>query len=478
MINTSILNMKNLNYIISGAVALMSLGVVSCNADDEYFDEKYQSTAITIEQVYLEDAESDVPDRKVEFARQGQMIRLEGSGFMGMKHVYINVYDTYFNRAYVTDNSMLVTINSKTPITDAEPEDRNIIRLVKDNTEYSYSFVIRAATPTVTSISNTLPKPGETVVVYGTGLQETTSIVLPDGSEITSGIVSDDVDGEWYSFTMPSGVTAGGSLLSTGANGQAKTPAYFNNSDCMILDFDGTGNQGYWSWKETGSMINGDDLADDPLNSGRGKCFQAVPDRLLEAGVSSGKPRATECWTAGNDDEMDDWTRMTKYIDPTTPLTEVAFQFDVYVPEPWSNTGHIQISLINNYNIAGIGSDDDNSSCCTAFYVPWIVDGAIVPFSTTGWTTVTIPLSQMGKYAALIADSESTDPTFQTVIDDRNSASYRNFGMGFVNTDFTYNGVSVVSTAFTGPKIYIDNWRIVPCKSFTISDYPSADDEE
>jgi hypothetical protein len=132
--------------------------------------------------------------------------------------------------------------------------------------------------------------------------------------------------------------------------------------------------------------------------------------------------------------------------------------------------------LYNNYNVAGIGSDDDGGY--TAFYVPWIVNGAIVPFTTDGWTTVTIPFSQMGKYASLIADTEETDPTFQTVIDNRNAATYRNFGMGFVNTDFTYSGVSVVSTAFTGPKIYVDNWRVVPCKSFTISDYPSADDEE
>jgi hypothetical protein len=84
----------------------------------------------------------------------------------------------------------------------------------------------------------------------------------------------------------------------------------------------------------------------------------------------------------------------------------------------------------------------------------------------------------MGKYAALIADSEETDPTFQTVIDDRNAASYRNFGFGFVNTDFTYNKIDYVSSLFNGPKIYIDNWRVVPCKSFTISDYPSADDEQ
>jgi len=54
--------------------------------------------------------------------------------------------------------------------------------------------------------------------------------------------------------------------------------------------------------------------------------------------------------------------------------------------------------------------------------------------------------------------------------------TYRNFGMGFVNTDFSYLDVEVTSAPFTGPEIYIDNWRVVPCKSVVISDYP--EDEE
>lgn len=120
---------------------------------------------------------------------------------------------------------------------------------------------------------------------------------------------------------MPSGVTESGYILSEGANGQAQSPSYFNYSSCMILDFDGNGTQGSWSWSETGSMTNADDLVNDPTGSGRGKCLPIVPKRLLTAGVSSGKPRVSECWTAGNDDELDDWTRMTKYIPATTPLT-------------------------------------------------------------------------------------------------------------------------------------------------------------
>lgn len=466
--------MKNSNYIWLWCLVFLSVGLVACNNEDEYFDGKYQDTPIVIDQIYLEDHESSVPDRPVDFARLGQLIRVEGKGLYGMKKVYINGYDTYFNRAYVTDNSMLIQINSSTPVVDAEPDVRDIIRFVKDKTETNQAFTIRAAAPSVTSVSNTLPKAGETVYVYGRGLHETAKITLPGGTEISSDIESDE-DGEWYAFTMPADITEGGSIYSEGANGTAATPAYFNNTNGMVLDFDGNGSQGFWSWSETGSMINDEDLADDPLESGRGKCVQIVPERLIQAGgISSGKPRATECWTAGNGNDSDDWSRMYSFIPATTPLAEVAFQFDIYVPEPWTGTGHLQIALFNNFNFSGIGSDDDAASKQVAFYVPWIQDGKVVPFATEGWQTVTIPFSEFRKYAAQIEDDET--PVFQNVVDERNAATYKNFGIGFVNTDFTLSGVEVISSNFRS-RIYLDNWRVVPYKSITISDYPEEETE-
>lgn len=96
---------------------------------------------------------------------------------------------------------------------------------------------------------------------------------------------------------------------------------------------------------------------------------------------------------------------------------------------------------------------------------------------------MTVPLSAINKYATLIADAESATPTFQMVIDDRMAATYPNFAIGFVNTDFDYvnaagETVTLKSTTFTGPKIYLDNWRIVPYKAFEPSDYEEPEDEE
>ena len=479
--------MKNFKKILMPAFALLALGFSSCNSDDEYFDEKYQDEPITVTKVFLEDPKSSVKDREVDYARLGQMIRLEGSGFMGLKKLYVNGYETYFNRAYVTDRSMLVTLNAKTPITDAEEDVRNTIRLVKDNTEYKFDFTIRAASPTITGFVCSLPTAGETVKAIGTGLQEITSITLPGGVEVTEGIVSDE-DGEYFTFTMPQGVTEGGSILATGANGIAQSPNYFNFNECYVINYDGLGVQGAWgsdnkdddgNIKAGVSMIYPEDLVDDPLASGRGKSLQLVPERLLaEGGIAQGKPRACEAWTAGNDDEADDWTRMTQYIDATAPLTEVAFQFDFYCPDPWNLTGQIEVCVINNYNFSGKGTDDDNKQCMTAFYIPWAnADGTTTAYQNDGWTTVTIPFSEFGKFKALVEDTEAQMPVFQDLIDARNAASYRNFGIGFVNTDFKIGDFEFKSSAFSDVHMYIDNLRVVPFETFEISDYPEDEEE-
>ena len=156
--------MKNIKYMWLLCIALFSLTVVSCNKEDEYFDAEYQSVPIVVEQIYLEDYESSVPDRPVDFARLGQLIRIEGSGLFGMKKVYVNGYDTYFNRAYVTDKSMLIQLNTKTPVVDADSTVRNTIRFVKDGTETVCEFLIRAASPSIKGVNITLPMPGETVI--------------------------------------------------------------------------------------------------------------------------------------------------------------------------------------------------------------------------------------------------------------------------------------------------------------------------
>ncbi|MFV0365617.1 MAG: glycan-binding surface protein [Mangrovibacterium sp.] len=441
--------------------ALLATSFVSCNEEDSY------SGAIEITNVYLEDASADVTDRLVEFARLGQILRLEGSGFTDVRKVYINGYDTYFNPVMATDGSMIVRVSYDTPTVEASEDVRNTIKLVNDGSSLTYDFNIRSAAPSITRISNTMPVVGEAITVYGTGLTEIESVTFPGDVLVTEGIVSDE-DGEFFTLTMPEGVSAaGGSILAIGSNGGAYSSAYFNCKEGVILDFDGTGSQGFWSWSETGSMLNADDLGSASLGEGnvsQGNYVAHHPERLGE--FAAAKNRNTEVWTAGND--VDDWRgQLTTAIPATTAASQVAFQFDMYVEGIWTSTGFLKIALINNFN----GGEWTNQ-CYN--YVPWIENGEVVDYENAGWVTVTIPFS---KFYAFTAETA----TFEDVLAARESASYKNFGMYFENSDFTLDKVTGLSTdeateltsSATSVKVYTDNWRVVPLAKPAYSDFPT-----
>ncbi len=469
--------MRNLKYMWLLCIALLSVTFSSCNKEDEYFNEEYQSVPIVVDRIYLEDYESSVPDREVEFARLGQLIRVEGSGFFGMKKIFINGYETYFNRAYVTDNSMLVQINIKTPVVDAEPENRDKIRFVKDGTETTVDFLIRAASPTVTGVSITLPMPGETVVVSGTNLHETVKATLPGGVEVTE--ITNDEDGEWYSFIMPDGVAEGGYIYSEGAHGFAQSPSYFNEKRGVFLDFDAVGVQGAWD-----ATYAVEQLVDDPMNSGRGKVVPAVPADVVAGGGIAAGATGKGWFTAGGEKgawsaPSEDWaTAYGELIPLDTPVAEVALQFDVYSPDPWS-TGMLEFTLQNNLSSYGYGSTETTNTTNIEYpmavvWIPWLTeDGEKVPYKTDGWVTVTIPINTIGKY-----QNTEVDLTFGDVCTDRAVASYANFGMFLVNNEVALSETVVYKPEAFAQMVYVDNWRLVPYESVIVSDYPEDEEEE
>ncbi len=441
-------------------------------------DDSLNSAQMVIDKVYLEDAKATdgVTDREVSFARLGQTLRIEGSGFTGLKHIYINGYDNYFNNALMTDNNVWVTLNSNIPVAKATEDVRNKITFTKDALTTTKEFTIRASSPIITGINNTLPSAGEEVTVIGQNLENTSKVVLPDGTEVGDDQITSAEDGTSFSFTMPAGVKqVSGAITTEGVNGQAVSPAMFNNNDCYIINFDGKGEQGSWS-----ATFSADDLVDDPLNSGRGKVIKIIPDSYLAEnpdGVKAGVDHIKGFYTAGNDSPDDDWTRMKKFIPGTTPVDSVALQFDVYCPEGWNNSGQIEFTLQNNLSNYGYGSggtkyNKDYKNQAYA-WVPWFnreTGDTLKTFKTEGWETITIPLSSFGNYT----NSELTW-TFQNVIDDKNAGSYRNLGVLFCNPDITWKDdagkeKTLPAQDFNLP-IYIDNLRIVPITTRTISDF-------
>ena len=434
-------------------IVFITLLLVACSDDDS------EGAPITVDAVYLQDVDSDVQDREVTFARLGQILRLEGSGFTGMRRVFVNGFQTSINPVYVSDNSMLIQVSGDTPTIEAPDDVRNTIRLVNDSFETTFDFEIRNSAPTISRISRTMPLPGEEITVFGTGLIEITKVVFPGDIEVTQGITFDEEDGEFFTVTMPEGVAeTGGSLFIESANGSAYSPAYFNFKEGVILNYDGMGGLG-----EFGNTIRQDELESAVIGEGNISQGTYVPHRPERIGTfSAGANRLSEVFTDGNKS----WrTQFTPFIPADTPLEEVGFQFDVYVPEGWERTGFLQILLINNFNGGEWAGGTYN-------YVPWIEDGEIEPFMTEGWTTVTIPLTDFYLY------EDDEEYTFEDVLTLRETANFKNFGFFFNNTDINLSDVTRSSSEVTFPAsetsvdIYTDNWRIVSLEVPTVTDFP------
>ena len=435
---------------------LFALLITGCSSDDDAGN----GQAITVDAVYLQDVNSEVPDREVTFARLGQLLRLEGSGFEGVKRIFINGYQTSFNPVYVSNTSMLVRVSGDTPTIEAEEDVRNTIRLEKDGgIETTINFEIRSSSPAITKVSNTLPEAGEEITVYGSGLIEVSKVVFPGDIEVTSGITYDEEDGEFFTVTVPEGVSSeGGSLYIETANGAAYSPAYFNVERGIILNFDGMGEMG-----EFGNTIRQDQLISEEIGMGNVSQGNYLPIRNDSiAAFGAGKNRVAEVFTSGNES----WrTQFTSFIPATTPLEEVGFQFDIYVPEEWEGSGYLKILLINNFNGGEWAGGVYN-------YVPWIEDGEVVPFETEGWTTVTIPFTDFYLF------NDGADYTFEDLLQYRESATYKNFGFFFENSDFNLNDLPGESgdmefpSADTSVQVYLDNWRIVSLETPTVTDFP------
>ncbi|MBL4560751.1 MAG: hypothetical protein JKX79_07160 [Labilibaculum sp.] len=445
--------MKNRNYKGFWALFLglfvFALLFNSCEDDDEG-----SSAPMTITKVYLEDAQSSVPDREVTFARLGQTLRLEGSGFIGMEKVYINGYENYFNPVYVTDNSMLVSISVDVPTIDAPEEVRNSIRLGKGESNiFTYSFEIRASAPSITNISHTMPQAGDSITIYGVGLQGITSVSFPGDIVVTEGIVSDNIEGEFCKVIVPEGISDdGGSLLVVGANGGAYSPAYFNFKKGLYHNFDDVDN---YAWA---SGIDNDDtpLTDVIPANGDGPKSQGGYHSFNVAGDTIATNADRRYWT-----NSESWpSALLDVIPGSTAAADCGVQMDIYVEGEWTS-GVIRMIMAD-------GSGTDRYSM---IYRPWYENDAVVPFENPGyWFTVTFPFS----------DSEDYEGgTFSDVLASMVAASYKQSGPWFHNIGLpsdTEGEPDIVESTATDVKIYFDNLRVVPLNAPTYSDFP--DDEE
>lgn len=423
-------NNKFISTITTGFMSLLTVTMISCS--DE---ESVSVSRICVQKV-------DDTQTKLTHVRLGEKIRIEGSGLSTTKAVFCNgVEVTGINANYVTDNSIIMTIPKTIP-TGSEvekEEDRNTIRIVTANDNFVFPFTILAAAPSVTGVSHTMPRAGEWIEIYGSDLKDIEKVTFP-GNVVSTNLRSNN-DYSVLSVEVPEGMGNNcGALVIEGFNGGAYSHNYFNcKNGLFIVAFtsDPADKRAYWYGRDTGSIsANRSDVIPAGVSGPKSPdVYRSVPSEPKPI------PTATEDHGGFNfyaDKAIEivlDAYSESKIITENTPVKNLAIQCDYYVNVPWS-AGAFRLML--------------NGVRCTP--LPWLTNGNVVPVDfSTGWKTMTWPLSDMTSYADMTLGELHTAMTGKSGVVYWTSGSFQD------NSGNWFSGVAMESAQMS-----FGNFRIVP----------------
>lgn len=314
----------------------------------------------------------------------GQWVVVSGTNLKGALHIYFDGVAASFNDAWFSDTSAIVLIPSVIAFPSVPAKTLNTINYVTTHGQTTFPFSIVPPAPTILGVSDEDANPGDSVKVYGFNfffIQSLTYAGLP----VTSYTPSND--GTYISLAVPAGVTQTGGIVSvTTKSGIASTVYSVHDLvDGVFQNWDGI--NGYpWGCNTSNSST------DYPGNTG-------WYGELYATGLGAGE---FSWWNGGRGVNMGG-AQWVPASDIGNSLSNYAVKFEISVPVATSWTGG-SIFVAVNYSFNHV-----------ARYRPWINSvGKITPFSTTGWVTVTIPLSNFltnngtGTPAASISDLVGT----------------------------------------------------------------------
>lgn len=450
----NIIAMKSKFFLIALSASII---LTSCNED--LFKYENGDSSISISQIhYLHASANCTTDQATTYARLGETIRLSGTGFVGVKHVYINGYDTYFNLQYLTNNSMLVTIDEKTPIEQVNDEvnNKDKIILVKENTaiKATKALKIRRAAPVVYDISNSMPQPNEWITIYGENLHNVSYVQFP-GADISTVYAGEDLKNEdeygkkvkvkvpanFDTRTAENNKHQGAIIISAEdkGNGTCETPAYFNYRKGLLEDFEEGSTAFHNSKFDASECTLIDDASGNEDGSNNGHYYKMNSNSTYISDTTASRRNIYIF------EKFEGFDNLPSELDELYS-TDVALQFNVMCPQEW-NSGNIDVVF------------DINSDNYKMTYAPWVsgkTDDYSKGFAKGTWFTVTMPFSGI---------TEFQGKTFGQIREILASIESPVWGIYFENVDQTnvLNGVSVEFKAkMTTITPCIDNIRVVP----------------
>ncbi|MGO4292326.1 glycan-binding surface protein [Chitinophaga sp. RAB17] len=298
-------------------------------------------------------------DTLVETITTGQWVVLIGHHLKDAVQISFNGVPATINSVMFSDTSAAVLVPAVIPFPSVPAETLNTIRYITRQGATTYTFSIAAPPPSITAVSNENANEGDSVYISGLNLFFIKQLSFA-GTVITK--YKEANDGTSVGFVLPK-LTQSGPVVVTTKSGTFTTPYNVNDVKTGVLcNFDD---------------INTYDWGGDILNSsiaypGNKGSYAVLKYGALSAGDGS-------WWGGGRSINMKkvQWLPVDSL---NVPVDNYALKFEINVPVPWSAT--------SIYAIKGYSFDYQ------ARYEPWQgTNGAVTPFTTKGWNTVTIPLS-------------------------------------------------------------------------------------
>ena len=416
--------MKTTKY-IKGLALLTTFftGVAMTSCEDEPDKYEIAEGLPTVHYVRLPDPE--VADSLITGASLSNTICIVGDNLRSVYELYFNDQKAILNTSLMTDHTIIVDVPSTIP--SVVTDKMYLVNINKDTVMYDFSTIVPA--PEITSMTNEYATPGTEVTISG-------NYFIDDPNEpltITMGNVPvaeiTNISQNAVSFVIPQGVTTS-YINVTSIYGTGKSTFRYMESD-VLFDFDNDGDDALYNYNGWHTSTIGTLAEVTPIDKNY-LIFQGN----LDNNTWDDSHFAFEYWPNG-DNASPYLNTLTDFDD----LSNLQFKFEVNVPDAWSACA-MQIMLTTNAEVSG---DNMNNSFFTnetfprALWIPWQSSGN---YTTDGWTTVTIPLSEFrfGSSGTAINALSATDITGLTI--------------------FVYGG-GVTGTACT-PTICIDNIRVVP----------------
>lgn len=300
-------------------------------------------------------------DSTLTVAGPGQTVVIQGSNLASAREVYFNGYPSPFNSALFSDESMVVTIPADMPFANLDQAKLNTVRVVTAHGEVTYSFPIVPPPPIITAMSHENAAGGATVIISGNNFFYIDKVTFPGNKTVTSGIVT-NASGTTLQVTVPAGITTGGKISVSNRYGTGTSAFPFGDFTTGVLcNFD---NVNTFSW---GCSIESDATA-----------FPGATGSYAHLRQSDVGANAWD-WYNGKRGVITNHADWVPAANLNDPIAAYVMKFDVYVKQPFS-TGCLYIGPM----------PDDNWQYIYRFE-PWKQKAN---FTTSGWNTVTIPLSQ------------------------------------------------------------------------------------